>query len=90
MCRSEAFQLDVYCKVGVATVTLPERAFLEAEKPNAEVQDLLASRVLAELDPENDFDRSIAKSSDKLARLAAEALAELRAGQTEELDLDQL
>lgn len=70
--------------------TLLERAFSEAAKrPEAE-QDLLASRLLAELADEDDFDRAIARSTDKLARLAEEALAEHRAGLTEELDPDRL
>ena len=69
---------------------LLERAFAEAAKrPEAE-QELLASRLLAELAAEDDFDRAIAASTDKLARLAAEALAEHRAGQTAELDPDRL
>ena len=50
----------------------------------------LASRLLAELAVEDDFDRAIAGSTEKLARLAAEALADHRAGLTEELDPDRL
>jgi len=70
--------------------TLLERAFAEAPKlPKAE-QDALASRLLAELDVENDFDRAIAESAPKLRRLAEEAIAEFRRGSTEELDPDQL
>ena len=70
--------------------TLLERAFAEAAKrPEAE-QELLASRLLAELAAEDDLDRAIAASTDKFARLAAEALDEHRAGQTEELDPDRL
>lgn len=70
--------------------TLLQQAFDEAAKlPQAE-QDLLASRLLAELTAEDDFDRTIAGSADKLARLAAEALAEHRAGLTEELDPERL
>ena len=69
---------------------LLERAFSEASKlPSAE-QDLLASRLLAELAGEDEFDRAIAASADKLASLANEALAEHRAGQTQELDPDRL
>jgi hypothetical protein len=67
-----------------------ERAFAEAAKRPVAEQDLLAARILAELEAEDDFDRAIAASSDKLAQLAAEALAEHRAGLTEELDPDQL
>lgn len=59
--------------------TLLERAFAEAGKLSAEEQDLLASRLLAELALEDEFDRTIAASADKLAVLANEALAEHRA-----------
>ncbi len=70
--------------------TLLQQAFTEAAKlPTAE-QDLLESRLLAELAAENDFDEAIARSSDKLADLAREALAEYRAGLTEELDPERL
>jgi hypothetical protein len=67
-----------------------EKAFAEAAKRPPAEQDLLASRLLAELAAEDDFDRAIASSTEKLARLAAEALAEQRAGQTQELDPDRL
>jgi hypothetical protein len=70
--------------------TLLQRAFAEAAKrPEAE-QDLLASWLLSELAAEDDFDRAIARSADKLAVLAKEALAEHRAGLTEELDPERL
>ena len=46
--------------------------------------------MLAELADEDEFDRAIAASADKLASLAKEALAEHRAGQTQELDPDRL
>lgn len=70
--------------------SLLQRAFAEASKlPEAE-QELLASRLLAELSGDDAFDRAIATSSDKLPRLAAEALAEHRTGLTEELDPDRL
>ncbi len=39
---------------------------------------------------QDDFDRAIAQSSDKLAALAREALAEHRSGQTEPLDPERL
>lgn len=68
--------------------TLLQQAFAEAAKLPAVEQDVLASRLLAELAAEDDFDRAIARSSDKLARLAAEALAEYRAGLMEQLDLE--
>ena len=67
-----------------------EQAFAEAAKRPDQEQDLLASRLLAELAAEDEFDRAIAKSTDKLAQLAADALAEHRAGLTEDLDPDRL
>ena len=70
--------------------TLLERAFAEAAKLSSAEQDLLASRLLAELVAEDEFDRAIAASGEKLARLATEALAEHRAGLTEDLDPDRL
>ncbi len=70
--------------------TLLEQAFAEAAKRPAAEQELLASRLLAELAAEDDFDRAIAASTDKLSRLAAEAIAENRSGLTEELDPDRL
>lgn len=66
------------------------QAFDEAAKlPEAE-QDLLASWLLAELAAEDDFDRTIARTSHKLNGMARAALAEDRAGQTEELDPEKL
>lgn len=69
---------------------LLRQAFDEASKRSREEQDLLASRLLAELAAENAFDQAIASSSDKLAKLARQAIAEHRGGQTEELDPDRL
>ena len=69
---------------------LLERAFAEAGKLSSAEQDLLASRMLAELMDEDEFDRAIAASAHKLAGLANEALAEHRAGETQELDPDRL
>jgi hypothetical protein len=69
---------------------LLQQAFAEAAKlPTAE-QELLATRLLAELSADDEFDRAIARTSDKLAILANEALAEYRAGLTQELDPDKL
>lgn len=69
---------------------LLEQAFAEAAKLSTAEQELLASRLLAELAAEDEFDQAIARTSDKLAQLAEEAIAEHRAGLTEELDPDRL
>ena len=70
--------------------SLLEQAFAKAAQLPPAEQDLLASRLLAELAAEDDFDHAIARSSDKLIAPAQEALAEHRAGQTEELDPERL
>ncbi|MGD0900630.1 MAG: hypothetical protein ABR915_22590 [Thermoguttaceae bacterium] len=70
--------------------TLLQEAFAKASGLAPAEQDLLASRLLAELAEEDEFDRAIAASSDKLARLAHEAIAEHREGRTGELDPDAL
>ena len=54
---------------------LLQQAFAEASKLSVGEQELIASWLLAELAAENDFDRAIASSSHKLARLAEEGLA---------------
>ena len=65
---------------------LLQQAFTEAAKLSEAEQEVLASRLLAELASEDDFDRAIDHSSRKFAALAREALAEHRAGPTEPLD----
>ncbi|MBN1395982.1 MAG: hypothetical protein JW959_13250 [Pirellulales bacterium] len=70
--------------------SLLERAFAEAGKLSSAEQDLLASRLLAEMGVEDEFDRDVAASADKLATLARQALVEHRAGLTHELDPDKL
>ena len=66
-----------------------EAAFAAAAQRPAAEQDLLASRLLAELAAEDEFDRAIAANPTPLAALAAEALAEHRAGLTEALEPDR-
>jgi hypothetical protein len=63
---------------------LLQQASDQAARLPADEQDLLAARLLAELAAEDDFDRAIARSAGKLAYLAQEALAEHRAGLTQE------
>ena len=69
---------------------LLQQAFDEASKRSREEQDLLASRLLAELAAENAFDQKIAATADKLGNLARQAIEEHRSGQTADLDADQL
>jgi hypothetical protein len=69
---------------------LLERAFAEASKLSPAEQEVLASRLLAELSAEDEFDRKVAESVDQLTKFASEALEENHAGLTEELDPDRL
>jgi len=69
---------------------LLQQVFAEAAKLSDAEQDLLALRLRAELSAEDEFDRSIARSSDRLAKLAQAALVEDREGHTEELDPQSL
>ncbi len=53
-------------------------------------QDAIAILILEELEEEQRWDDSFVRSSDLLAKLAAEAMAEYRAGKTQELDPETL
>jgi hypothetical protein len=72
------------------TVKLLERAFAEiAALPETE-QELIASWILEEIVSRRRWDKAFTDSADVLAELADEALAEHRAGRTQELDPDTL
>ena len=66
------------------------QAFAEVAKLPAEEQDSFARWILDELASEQRWTEAFAQTADQLAQLADEALAEYRAGQTQELDPDQL
>lgn len=65
-------------------------AFAEIAKLPTEEQDTFARWILDELDSEQRWSDAFKRTADSLAHLADEALAEYRAGQTQELDPDQL
>jgi hypothetical protein len=69
---------------------LLQQAFDAAAKLPVAEQEVLASRLLAEMAAEDESDRAIERTSDKLAELSRQALAEYRAGLTEELDPEKL
>lgn len=58
-----------------------------ADLPTSQ-QDEFASFMLAELESEECWDMLFASSQDVLTRMADDALAEFRSGETELLDLD--
>jgi hypothetical protein len=61
---------------------LLERAFHAASQLSEAEQDALAARLLAELEAEEAFDRTLEQTAHKLTPLTEEALAEHRAGLT--------
>ena len=67
-----------------------ERAFREASKLPEPEQDALAEAIRAEIRAEEEWDKAFAGSQDELERLADEALADHRAGDTKGLDPDKM
>jgi hypothetical protein len=69
---------------------LLEQAIRAAQAlPEAE-QDALAASILAEIEDERRWTAAFERSADALAEMAAEALAEHRAGRTLPLDPDRM
>ncbi len=69
---------------------LLERAVKKVEALPDREQDAIAALILEELEDETRWDKTFARTQEALARLAAEAMAEDRAGKTEALDPDRL
>ena len=69
---------------------LLQKAFQEASKLPDQEQDAVATWLLAGLDSEHQWDEAFSASRQLLGELANEALAEHRAGRTQDLDPDRL
>jgi hypothetical protein len=69
---------------------LLEQAIAKLKTRPTSEQDSIAALILEEIEDDNRWDESFARSPDLLAKLAAEAMAEHRAGKTQELDLETL
>ncbi|MBC6431789.1 hypothetical protein FM036_13725 [Nostoc sp. HG1] len=69
---------------------LLEQAIAKLKNSPANEQDAIAAMILEELEDERSWDEAFACSPDLLAFLAAEAMAEYRAGKTQEFDPDTL
>ena len=69
---------------------LLEKAVSKAASLPNDQQDALASLLLDEIEDDARWDASFAKSKGALSALAAEAMEEHRAGETEDLDPDTL
>jgi aspartate/glutamate racemase len=67
-----------------------EQAIARLQTLPADKQDAIATLILEELEEEQQWDESFARSPDLLAKLAAQAMAEYRAGETQELDPETL
>jgi hypothetical protein len=73
-----------------AMTELLEEAIAKLKNLPPNEQDAIAAIILEELEDERRWDETFARSSGILAKLAAEAMAEYRAGKTQELDPDTL
>jgi hypothetical protein len=69
---------------------LLERAITRLKTLTIEEQNAIAAMILEELEEEQRWDDSFARSPDLLAALAAEAMDEYQAGKTQELDPETL
>ncbi|MEM9155495.1 MAG: hypothetical protein AAFY57_17340 [Cyanobacteria bacterium J06642_2] len=69
---------------------LLEKAIAQLKSRDTELQDAMAALILDELEDEAAWDARFAGSQDVLAELAAEAMEEYRAGETQALNPDAL
>jgi len=65
---------------------LLEKAFSEASKLPPIIQDLIANRMLEEIQAEAEWDETFAETQDELSRFADEALADFHQGRTRPLE----
>lgn len=70
--------------------TLLQNAIAKAQRLDVAEQDALAKLMMEEIEGEAKWEAVLAKSPEKLTRLAEKAWAEHEAGKTEALDPDEL
>jgi hypothetical protein len=75
---------------GYANAQLKTRPVSEQDSLVENLPSAIAALILEELNDDNRWDESFARSPDLLAKLAAEAMAENHAGKTQELDPETL
>jgi hypothetical protein len=75
---------------GYANAQLKTRPISEQDSLVENLPSAIAALILEELNDDNRWDESFARSPDLLAKLAAEAMAEHRTGKTQELDPETL
>jgi hypothetical protein len=69
---------------------LMERALEAVRKLSPTDQDAIASIILEELQDDARWDEIFSRSQDKLARMAAKAREDIRAGKTRDLEIEEL
>lgn len=69
---------------------LLERAIARLKTLPTKEQDAIATLIMEELEEDQQWDESFVRSPDLLAKLAAEAMVEHRAGKTQDLDPETL
>lgn len=67
-----------------------EQALAQVQQLPQTEQDAIAALILEELADERRWDKAFAKSQDQLARLAARAREEIRAGRVRDAGIDEL
>lgn len=65
---------------------LLEKAFTEASKLPLVMQNMIAEKLLEDINAEVEWDESFADSQHELSRLADEAVADFRNGKTKSLE----
>jgi len=69
---------------------LLERAIAQLKTRSIDEQDAIAAMILEELEGDRRWDESFARSPNFLAQMAAAAMEEYHAGQTQELEPETL
>lgn len=69
---------------------LMARVIEEVRKLSPADQDAIASIILEELQDDARWDETFSRSQDKLARMAAKAREDIRAGKTRDLEIEEL
>ena len=69
---------------------LLEEALAKVQQLPASQQDAIAQLILDELEDEQRWDAAFARSQATLSRLAAQVRADIRAGKTQPLGMDEL
>ena len=69
---------------------LLKKVLSEVYKLSPEEQDAIAAVILEELEDERQWQEAFAESQDKLAQLARKVRADIKAGRTKNMGIDEL